>query len=320
MSNPNVSVIIPTYNRSKYIKESLDSVLAQTYKDFEIIVVDDGSKDNTRGIVESYIKRFPGKIKYIYQENRGVAAARNKALENAAGRYIALLDSDDIWFPEILSCQVNKFEQDPGIALVYSSYDVFDDIRVREKDLLKNYYKNYYSGNVLRELLLWCFIWSSTVMIKREIFDDVGSFDENIQIGEDYDFLLRVARKYKVGCIRRVLARYRQHKGNLMKKDRKRQIPSEIVIVENFTKKYPEALAGISRTQWKQRLSRPYFDVAHQYVYLGDFKNARKSLFSAIKYYPFKFVYYKYLLITLLPEKVIYKLGELLGKRLNEDS
>src|SRR5690349_3602213 len=108
---PKVSVIIPTYNRAQFIARAVDSVLEQTYKDFEIIVIDDGSSDNTQEILKAY----EGKIRYVYQQNKGISAARNRGIQEAKGEYIAFLDSDDVWKPEKLSVQVAILDVNPHV-------------------------------------------------------------------------------------------------------------------------------------------------------------------------------------------------------------
>ena len=117
--NSLVSAIIPTYNSVNYISEAINSVLNQTYKNCEIIVVDDGSTDNTRKTVENYIRKYPHKIKYFYQENKGPSAARNKGIKEARGNYIAFLDSDDLWLPDKLEKQISLFMKDVSLKLTY---------------------------------------------------------------------------------------------------------------------------------------------------------------------------------------------------------
>ena len=125
---PKVSVIIPTYNRAEYLPDAIDSVLAQTFRDFEVIIIDDGSTDNTREIIEKYIKRYPQIIRPFYQMNSGASVARNKGIEEARGEYIAFLDSDDVWLSKKLERQVSVLERDKkiGFFVMFCSLDEKD--------------------------------------------------------------------------------------------------------------------------------------------------------------------------------------------------
>ena len=120
---PKVSVIIPTYNRAAYVKEAIDSVLGQSYEDYEIIVVDDGSSDDTNAVVKGF---GDSRIRYIYQKNKGISGARNTGIRNARAQFVALLDSDDIWFPQILELEVPILDQNPDLCLVYSKAHAMD--------------------------------------------------------------------------------------------------------------------------------------------------------------------------------------------------
>lgn len=204
-----ITVIIPTYNSAKYIKEAVDSALSQTYKDIEIIVVDDGSTDNTKDVLKKYIDN--GKIRYIYQANGGPASARNKGINNSSGEFIAFLDADDIWFPDKLKKQIPLFNNS-DIGLVYSDMEFFGDkfkycyySEILKRKMLKGY--------VYKNLILENFIPTSSVVIKRRILYDVGFFNEDRKLFavEDYDLWLRITKKYKVDFINELLVKYRIH-------------------------------------------------------------------------------------------------------------
>lgn len=191
--NPEVSVIIPTYNRGWVLKEAIDSVLAQEFKDFELIVVDDGSTDNTGEILDSYEQD----ILVLRQPNKGVSAARNRGIDAAEGRLIAFLDSDDLWLPRKLSSQVDFFNSNPE-AVINQTEEIWvrNGVRVNPKT---RHHK--FSGMIFERSLALCLVSPSAVMIKKNLFSEVGVFDENLPACEDYDLWLRISCRYPVDLI-----------------------------------------------------------------------------------------------------------------------
>lgn len=185
-----VSVIIPTFNRGWILREAVDSVLSQDFRDFELIVVDDGSDDNTRDILNAYQDH----IILIRQENNGVSAARNRGIVRSSGELIAFLDSDDLWLPEKLSVQVKFFKDNPD-ALICQTEEIWIRNRVRVNP--KKRHKKP-SGMIFEPSLSLCLVSPSAVMVKRGLFSDVGLFDENLPACEDYDLWLRVSCKYPI--------------------------------------------------------------------------------------------------------------------------
>ena len=190
---PQVSVIIPTYNRGWIIKEAIDSVLAQDYTEFELIVVDDGSTDHTSDVLDSY----GDVIKVFSQKNKGVSAARNRGIEEASGTFIAFLDSDDLWLSQKLSVQIEFFNQTPD-ALICQTEEVWirNGLRVNPK---KRHQKP--SGIIFKPSLELCLVSPSAVMIRRSLFDWVGEFDETLPACEDYDLWLRISCRFPVHLI-----------------------------------------------------------------------------------------------------------------------
>ncbi len=210
MTSPTVSVIIPAYDAARWLREAIVSVLNQNFQDFEIVVVDDGSTDDTRQIVESFTD---SRLRYIYQPNRGLSAARNTGIRAALGRYIALLDADDVFKPDKLAKQVAILEGEPNIGLVLCGYELIDEsgrvlreekpyLRVPEVDL--------------RTVLFWNPLLPSTLLIRRVWLDRVGMFDESLRRYEDWDFAVRIAF---AGCqmrwVRETLLGYRRHQANM---------------------------------------------------------------------------------------------------------
>ena len=201
-----ISVVIPTYNSAKYIKEAIDSVLMQTLQPLEIIVVDDGSTDDTNSIIASYTDLK--KIIYIKKDNGGPASARNMGIKKSSGEFIALLDADDIWESDKLEKQVLLFDN-KDIGLVYSRRLFLSDNRLDSGPL--------YSGNVTKNLLINNFITNSSVVIRKSICNQVGFFREEKRFFaiEDYDFWLRCSVVCNFSYIDSSLVAYRVHKGQI---------------------------------------------------------------------------------------------------------
>lgn len=185
---PLVSIIIPSYNAAAYVKEAVDSALAQTYKAIEILVVDDGSKDNTKEVLGPYIKS--GAIKYIFQENKGLSGARNTGIAQAKSEFIALLDADDIFLPEKLAHQMAYLIAHPDCDISYC--DLFHFWDGEEDKLLKLDYKYYSGADVLPNLIKTDFIAPLTMVIRRTVFDRFGVFDVTFKRSEDLEFLVRI--------------------------------------------------------------------------------------------------------------------------------
>ena len=193
MVSHTVSVIIPTYNRAWIVRDAIDSVLGQTYADFELIVVDDGSTDRTPQILDAYGDR----LRVIRQANQGVSAARNRGIGESSGPLIALLDSDDIWLPKKLAVQVDFFKRNPA-ALICQTEEIWirNGLRVNPG---KRHRKP--SGMIFERSLELCLVSPSAVMVRRELFEKVGLFDESLPACEDYDLWLRVGCRFSVHLI-----------------------------------------------------------------------------------------------------------------------
>ena len=203
----NIAVIIPTYNRYELLKRAVESVLAQTYPPYEIIVIDDGSTDQTQEIQQD----FPN-IKYLYQENRGVSSARNLGIINAECEWIAFLDSDDVWHEDKLQEQVKFHEENPEILMSYT-----DELWIRDGVSVKIPKKfSKHGGNIFEKCLSHCIIAPSSTIIHKELLKRVGSFDEDLEVCEDYDLWLRVAQNYHIGLVdKKLITKYAGHEDQL---------------------------------------------------------------------------------------------------------
>tara|TARA_Y100000590_G_scaffold470772_1_gene669992 strand:- start:43476 stop:44312 length:837 start_codon:yes stop_codon:yes gene_type:complete len=207
----NISVIIPTFNRAHTLKRCLDSVLNQTYPPFEIIVVDDGSTDNTKELLKDY----EGKIIVHKIENSGVSSARNYAIERCSGDWVALLDSDDEWLTNRLQEQVDYLKIFPNIKLVHGEEIwIRNGKRVNPKKIHKKT-----GGYIYQNCLPLCCISPSASLIKKEVLEEFGGFDESFPVCEDYDLWLKITSKYEVGYIESaIITKYGGHEDQLSRK------------------------------------------------------------------------------------------------------
>ena len=205
-----VSVVIPNYNYARYLRAAVDSVLEQTYREIEIIVVDDGSTDGSRKILDSYGER----VQTIFQRNQGVSAARNNGVKASRGEFIAFLDADDSWLPSKIEKQVQCLKWDMSIGLVHVGVVEIDAAGNVIRELLDGG-----AGDVWRDLLMFSsrgiFGGGSGVMMRREIFDEAGGFDPQLSTSADWDLYFQVSSRHKVGFISEVLLRYRIHQSNM---------------------------------------------------------------------------------------------------------
>lgn len=208
---PAVSVIIPTYNRGSWLAETVESVLTQSFTDFELLVVDDGSTDDTASVM----KHFPSVRYFRGNENLGVSYARNEGLRHAGGRYICFLDSDDLWKKDKLKSQVDWMDQRPEYVVSYT-----DEIWIRNGvrvNPMKKHQKC--SGDIFNDCLPLCIVSPSSAMIRSELFDEIGNFDESLPACEDYDFWLRIAAHYPFHFIpRKLIVKRGGHPDQLSKK------------------------------------------------------------------------------------------------------
>jgi glycosyltransferase involved in cell wall biosynthesis len=191
------SIIIPTYNRLSFLKEAVESVLNQTYQDFELILVDDGSTDGTK----EFAAGLSSRLKYVYQENSGPSAARNRGISESHGEFITFLDSDDLWLENKLQVEIDFLKANREAMVCYT-----DEIWIRKGVRVnpKNKHRKY-SGWIFEQCLPLCIVSPSSVLMKREFFESVGYFDETLPACEDYDLWLRAALKLPFHFIPRKL-------------------------------------------------------------------------------------------------------------------
>lgn len=210
MLGPKISIIIPTYNRAHTLERAIKSVLNQTYKNYQLIVVDDGSIDNTNQIIANYPQ-----VDYLKQNNQGVSSARNLGIKHAKGDWIALLDSDDEWLASKLELQVEYSLNHPQIELIHG-----EEIWIRNGarvNPMKKHQKG--GGDQFAQSLKLCCISPSAVLIKKTLLDSVGTFREDYPVCEDYDLWLKITAKYPVGFVSNpIIQKYGGHEDQLSRK------------------------------------------------------------------------------------------------------
>ena len=287
-SKPCVSVILPIYNNAALVPEALESALNQTFQDFEIIAVDDGSTDNSAQVLRSYEPR----IRVFQQANGGASSARNLAIREAQGEFIAFLDADDIWELNKLELQVAAFRADEKVGVCYSECVLFDTQKTWDANFGSN---PHTSGMIFDAILAKHFISMSSVMIKRSCLDDVGLFDESLIGSEDYNLFLRLAKKYPYKFLETSLVRLRCHDGNLSG-NLPQMCRDEIANLDKIAAMFPDV------TIPKRRLSGEILYRFGQYHFdAHDFKLARECFAGSIRFTPMHLKSYIYLAASILP-------------------
>jgi glycosyltransferase involved in cell wall biosynthesis len=275
---PTVSINLCCYNSEKFLEETLQSIFAQTYKDWELVIVNDGSTDFTESIIKAYINRdYP--IIYHYQENHGLGYSRNKALGLSSGEFIALLDHDDLWLPNKLEKQVELLDSKPDVALAYSDAYLIDSkgkilCRISDKTYLPH-------GNVLTHLSINPFIVCSTVLLRKRVLEEVGLFDTQLAVSEEYKLFLRIAERYEFEVVNVPLAKYRVHAGYTHRNIERAQ-EEAIATVKQCLAQNPGLEREVGRHAVKIRLAGLWCTLGQAYLLQGNFIRAREELGGSI--------------------------------------
>lgn len=293
---PLVSVIIPTYNRSRLVKEAIDSVLKQTYADSEILVVDDGSTDETAQVLS---KISDQRIKYFHKNNDGLSNARNLGITKSRGEFIAFLDSDDIWPVNYLEIITDRLEENREYGLAYSMFtNVYPDGH-REPAFQK---ASFLSGNLTRYYFgrMPCILPSAAVM-RRDVLADLY-FDEYLKVSEDFDFFLRLSVKTKFLFVPEATVLRRIFGNNLSIQFQNSICLNSILILERFFRHFNDKKI-IPAITARKKISREYRSAARIHIKDGNREAAIKLLKKAIFYYPWDYQCYKRLLKALFISK-----------------
>jgi len=275
-----VNVIIPAYNAQDYIRDSVESVLLQTYDNVEIIVINDGSTDKTPEILASFGK----KIRVIHQENKGLSEARNAGIQAANGQLIAFLDSDDLWLTEKIEKQAALFTKDPQLGFAYTGISIFGQGAGKD---FKDIKPKFYRGHVLRELFCYPFITVSSAMVKKICLDEVGLFDPENPSTQDYDLWMRLAERYRVDFIDEPLVRYRVH-DSAMSRNRVFMLNWTLHVIEKQLCRTPRVFRDFpSRIFFttKNLFLRAMILLIYRYLNLKDRETARNMLRKYLSIY-----------------------------------
>ena len=266
---PTVSVITATYNYGRYLGGAIESVLAQTFSDWEMIVVDDGSTDNTQQVIQPYLA--DKRIRYHRTKNQGQPAAENTGIRLSCGCFIAFLDADDLWMPEKLDAQMKLFHSKPDLAVVYSGRRIINP----EGVTISTTKRPLFRGMVLDRIFRNNFVCFSSSVVRRDVFDNVGLFDEECRHASDYELWLRVALRYEFDYVDKPLVIYRTGHANLTSRGDV-QLLTALRIMDRFVSEYG------GRSRLDPRLVRRCY--AETYLHLGQVM-ARKSRIAALPWY-----------------------------------
>ena len=301
--NPTVSVIIPTYNRAHLISRAIKSVLNQTYQDFEVIVVDDGSTDNTEEVIKEFQKKDE-RIKYVrHEKNKGGSAARNTGIKAARGAYIAFLDSDDEWLPEKLKKQMKFFKNaSPEGGVVYTGFIYKDELGggTSKQHIPKK--RGWIFEDILAEN---CVGTTSTVIIKRKCFEKAGLFDENLPSCQDWDMWLKLARHYKFHFIPQVLVKcFKQHEHRIGTNP-EAVIAGRKAIFKKFQTDIENQGRGVK--------AKHYFRLGSYLCHFGRMNEGRQNLLQALLMCPWNPKYFIYFFASILGKRTYLKLAQIKG-------
>jgi glycosyltransferase involved in cell wall biosynthesis len=283
MASPAVSVILPNYNYAGFIGQTIQSVLDQSFTDWEAVIVDDGSRDNSVQVIEAMVRKDPARLKLVQKQNQGLPAARNTALPYCRGRYIAFLDSDDLWHKDYLKTVVAHLEKNPARMAVYTNAELFESSTGKTLGSWfgPRSHRKFSSGRCAPELFVrGNFIPIVTALVRREVIETAGTFDERFRVGEDWDFWLRVTARYEMDYIPDALCRVRRHSANL-----------SFHVLHSFNclriyKKilglHPALIDHIGLDSLRRAWYRAYYEAGRSLVLQGKRRRARKFFWKAL--------------------------------------
>lgn len=279
MENPTVSVILPVYNCAEFIGEAIRSAREQTYEDFEVIAVDDGSTDETAEVLEELARSWP-KLRWIRAEHRGLAAARNQAIREMRGKWIALLDADDIWFPEKLRRCMDFLQAHPGLSIVYTPMAPVG----LDGAPLAGHTKPCRSGWITEALFHSIFVHDPAVVFHKRVIETCGGFEESLPVSVGHEFWLRVSTRFEFGLIDEPLAYRRWHEGSVTRADRARSRSVKARMLERFHDGPGRDLLSPARA--RRRLASVHYKAGRALLAQGRYPEAAEFLAKASTYQP----------------------------------
>jgi len=246
---PMVSVIMPTYNRVDYLPQTLDSLRAQSLRDYEVLIVDDGSTDDTADL----IRARPEPIRYLWQENAGPAAARNRGLKEARGQFVAFLDSDDLWKPRFLEAMTDCLQSNPDVDVAFCKFVTIDD----QGRILRGHHKKPHAGRITEPLFASTFITTPSILARLRVIRDAGGLNPTLQTNEDYDLWLRLSLHHRFGFVDEPLCLRRSHPGTQSRNGSPVPLVRKAHLLERFYREHGES-AGIGTDLAHRRLAKVY--------------------------------------------------------------
>jgi glycosyltransferase involved in cell wall biosynthesis len=279
---------MPVLNGERYIAQAIESIRRQTYSDFELVVVDDGSSDRTKEIALEFQTALT--LKYVRHEtNQGITRSVNDGLRHSSGRFVAFLDHDDLWFPDFLETQLTYLTEHPDVGMVHSDFQTIDgEGRILEHSVARERNRTRPSGYIFKELFMQSMICGNSVLIRKECFDRLGLWDESLRWA-DYHMWLRVARQYKIDYVPRVLTAYRQHSSQCTRGNSTRppnEPPVAAQAIERLLQDYPEIRQEIGDKIVRRRVASFYFDLAYDWFSNGQAAVARMWGRRALRLWP----------------------------------
>ena len=281
--SPSVSVIIATYNRARLLPQTLDSVLSQSFQDFELIVVDDGSSDDTRDLLATYKDR----IQYIYQENRGPSAARNLGARHAKAKWISFQDSDDLCLPHHLKTLHGFVQAHPGCGMVFANGKYLSGPEHNRSVIIPNDKSRHLAASGIRldDLFNKSIVRLQAALISKTAYDAVGGHDESLRICMDLDLSFRLLMNFPVAYIDQVVFSYRKHEGNIGKIEELRLVEN-IRVIEKLVAEFPQVRVLLGQKVINRRMAYRYYRLAKGRWKRKQFTAAREAMRAATSLCP----------------------------------
>jgi glycosyltransferase involved in cell wall biosynthesis len=291
--SPAISVVIATFNRANFLPETIDSILAQSFQDFELIVVDDGSTDNTRDVVE----RYGSRLHYLHQQNRGPSAARNLGVEHAKAPWIAFQDSDDLSLPDHLESLYRYVQDFPGCGMVFANGSYIGGPEHRRETIIpaKQSRRLAEKGVRLSDLFAKSIVRVQAALISKKVYDAIGGHDESLRISMDLDLAFRILMNSTVAYLDKPLFAYRKHEGNIGRNEELR-LTENIRVIEKLLRDNPQARALLGGKAVARRLAYRYYRLAKGRWRRHSAEAARQAIDEAVALRPFhlKYRFYRF--------------------------
>jgi len=288
---PCVSVVIATYNRARFLPETIESILKQRFRDFELIVVDDGSKDETPQALEAYGDR----IRRFRQENRGPSAARNLGIRHARGRWIAIQDSDDLSTRNHLEVLFGFADRHPGVGMVFANGAYLEGPAHNRETIIPREKSRRLARQGVRlvDLFEKSIVRLQAALVSKECLETVGGLDENLRICMDLDLAFRLFMRYPVAYLDEVVFLYRKHEGNIGRNQELRLLEN-IRVVDKLLREHPSASGMLGQARIARRMAYRYYRLAKSRWKAGDGSGAKEAIAQALSLRPLSLKYRLY--------------------------